>query len=66
MAIMGFGGGALIASPLSRQLMSFYDPAYDGTAGTVPNGRAVAEGKVLASGGRADLSAQLPLSPLRR
>ena len=42
MAIMGFGGGALIASPLSRQLMSFYDPAYDGTAGTVPNGEAVA------------------------
>src|SRR4029453_4846654 len=42
MAIMGFGGGALIASPLSRQLMSFYDPSYDGTAGTVPNGRAVA------------------------
>src|SRR5215213_7368739 len=32
MAIMGFGGGALIASPLSRQLMGFYDPAYDGTA----------------------------------
>jgi MFS family permease len=29
MAIMGFGGGALIASPLSRQLMSYYDPAYD-------------------------------------
>src|SRR5918993_5760724 len=28
MAIMGFGGGALIASPLSRQLMSFYDPDY--------------------------------------
>ena len=42
MAIMGFGGGALIASPLSRQLMSYYDPAYDGTAGTVPNGGAVA------------------------
>jgi MFS family permease len=42
MAIMGFGGGALIASPLSRQLMSFYDPSYDGTAGTVPNGHAVA------------------------
>ena len=36
MAIMGFGGGALIASPLSRQLMDFYDPAYDGTAGTTP------------------------------
>src|SRR6187402_3699784 len=29
MAIMGFGGGALIASPLSRQLMDFYDPAYN-------------------------------------
>jgi MFS family permease len=29
LAIMGFGGGALIASPLSRQLLSFYDPAYD-------------------------------------
>ncbi|MBM7806229.1 MFS family permease [Geodermatophilus bullaregiensis] len=42
MAIMGFGGGALIASPLSRQLMSYYDPGYDGTAGTVPNGEAVA------------------------
>jgi MFS family permease len=42
MAIMGFGGGALIASPLSRQLMDLYDPQYDGTAGTVPSGRAVA------------------------
>jgi MFS family permease len=42
MAIMGFGGGALIASPLSRQLMDLYDPAYDGTAGTVPSGSAVA------------------------
>ncbi|TFV86448.1 OFA family MFS transporter [Blastococcus sp. CT_GayMR16] len=41
MAIMGFGGGALIASPLSRQLMDLYDPAYDGTAGTVPSGSAV-------------------------
>ncbi|MCW2538017.1 MAG: Major Facilitator Superfamily transporter [Modestobacter sp.] len=41
MAIMGFGGGALIASPLSRQLMNWYDPAYDGTAGTVPSGHAV-------------------------
>ena len=27
-AIMGFGGGALIASPLSRQLMSLYDSGY--------------------------------------
>ncbi|BCJ56311.1 MFS transporter [Actinoplanes sp. NBRC 14428] len=29
LAIMGFGGGALIASPLSRQLLSFYDGGYD-------------------------------------
>ncbi|WP_405071364.1 hypothetical protein OG558_18475 [Kribbella sp. NBC_01510] len=29
LAIMGFGGGALIASPLSRQLLSQYDSAYD-------------------------------------
>ena len=42
MAIMGFGGGALIATPLSRQLMSFYDPSYDGTAAGVPSGGAVA------------------------
>jgi MFS family permease len=41
MAIMGFGGGALIASPLSRQLMNWYDPAYDGTATTTPSGHAV-------------------------
>ncbi|HYH24505.1 MAG TPA: OFA family MFS transporter [Blastococcus sp.] len=43
MAIMGFGGGALIASPLSRQLMSWYDPGYDpSVAGTTPSGNAVA------------------------
>ncbi len=43
MAIMGFGGGALVASPLSRQLMNWYDPDYDpSVAGTVPGGRAVA------------------------
>jgi len=29
LAIMGFGGGALIASPLSRQLLSAYDGNYD-------------------------------------
>ncbi len=29
LAIMGFGGGALIAGPLARQLMSFYDSDYD-------------------------------------
>ena len=34
MAIMGFGGGALIASPLSRQLLSFYDSGYDPNVGT--------------------------------
>jgi len=29
MAIMGFGGGAMVASPLSRQLLSAYDGSYD-------------------------------------
>jgi MFS family permease len=29
MAIMGFGGGALVASPLSRQLIALYDGGYD-------------------------------------
>jgi MFS family permease len=29
MAIMGFGGGAMIASPLSAQLMAMFDPAYN-------------------------------------
>src|SRR3954449_9331368 len=43
MAIMGFGGGALIASPLSRQLMDFYDPAYNpADKASVPAGSAVA------------------------
>ena len=28
LAIMGFGGGAMVASPLSRQLLSRYDPGY--------------------------------------
>jgi MFS family permease len=43
MAIMGFGGGALIASPLSRQLMGLYDPSYDpSNAQSVPAGHAVA------------------------
>ena len=32
MAIMGFGGGALIASPLSSALLTFYDPNF-GTPG---------------------------------
>ncbi len=43
MAIMGFGGGALIASPLSGRLMALYDSSYDPLdATTVPSGQAVA------------------------
>ncbi|WP_337060221.1 OFA family MFS transporter [Kineococcus sp. G2] len=43
MAIMGFGGGALVASPLSTRLLGVYDDAYDPTvAGSVPSGEAVA------------------------
>ncbi|MCI3924127.1 OFA family MFS transporter [Paenibacillus sp. TRM 82003] len=43
MAIMGFGGGALVASPLSTRLLGAYDDAYDPTvAGSVPSGEAVA------------------------
>jgi MFS family permease len=34
LAIMGFGGGALIASPLSRQLLSYYDAGYDPNVST--------------------------------
>src|SRR5689334_12757786 len=34
LAIMGFGGGALIASPASRQLLSFYDDGYDPNVAT--------------------------------
>lgn len=40
MAIMGFGGGALIASPLSTQLLRFFDPE-SGTEGWVASGEAV-------------------------
>ncbi|MFD0968352.1 OFA family MFS transporter [Plantactinospora endophytica] len=42
LAIMGFGGGAMLASPLSRQLLSFYDPNYDPT-----NSASVASGGAL-------------------
>jgi len=43
MAIMGFGGGALVASPLSRQLMSLYDAGYDpSNSKSVPTGGTVA------------------------
>ena len=34
LAIMGFGGGALIASPASRQLLSFFDDNYDPSVAT--------------------------------
>ena len=34
LAIMGFGGGALIASPLERQLLSNYDSGYDPSVAT--------------------------------
>lgn len=34
MAIMGFGGGALVASPLSRRLLAAYDPGGDPASGT--------------------------------
>ncbi|SDI37863.1 Sugar phosphate permease [Arthrobacter subterraneus] len=40
MAIMGFGGGALIASPLSTQLLRMYDPN-SGAEGWVASGEAV-------------------------
>jgi MFS family permease len=42
LAIMGFGGGALIASPASRQLLSLYDPDYDPNVATsVASGHAL-------------------------
>ncbi|MEX5302396.1 OFA family MFS transporter [Kocuria sabuli] len=40
MAIMGFGGGALIASPLSAALLNLYDPD-SGSPGWVASGDAV-------------------------
>jgi MFS family permease len=42
LAIMGFGGGAMVASPLSRQLLSFYDPGYNpSNAGSTASGGAL-------------------------
>ncbi len=42
MAIMGFGGGAMVASPASRQLLSLYDPVYDATdPASLADGRAL-------------------------
>lgn len=44
MAIMGFGGGALIASPVSAKLLALYDPGYDPTdPSQVAGGGAVAQ-----------------------
>src|SRR3569623_1152441 len=43
LAIMGVGGGALIASPLSQHLMSWYDADYNpSVASSIPSGSAVA------------------------
>ncbi len=42
MAIMGFGGGAMIASPLSSKLLGIYDPSYDAATG-VASGASVSK-----------------------
>ncbi|MCD9199013.1 OFA family MFS transporter [Aeromicrobium wangtongii] len=42
MAIMGFGGGAMIASPLSAKLLGIYDDKFD-TATGIASGSAVAK-----------------------
>ena len=42
LAIMGFGGGALVASPAARQLLAAYDPHYNSSvASSVASGRAL-------------------------
>ena len=42
MAIMGFGGGALVASPVSARLLSLFDSSYDATGpSSVASGGAV-------------------------
>ncbi|MFG3683720.1 OFA family MFS transporter [Micromonospora chalcea] len=42
LAIMGFGGGAMVASPLSRQLLSFFDAGYDPSdSGSTASGSAL-------------------------
>ncbi len=42
LAIMGFGGGALVASPAERQLLSLYDPAFKPSVSTsVASGHAL-------------------------
>jgi MFS family permease len=43
LAIMGFGGGALIASPLSARLLALYDSGYDASdPASIASGAAVA------------------------
>ena len=43
LAIMGFGGGALVASPVSSKLLAIYDPSFDASDTTsVAGGAAVA------------------------
>jgi MFS family permease len=42
LAIMGFGGGAMIASPLSAKLLGTFDPNYD-SAAAIASGDAVAK-----------------------
>ncbi len=43
LAIMGFGGGALVASPVSSRLLALYDPSFDSSDTTsVASGSAVA------------------------
>ncbi len=43
MAIMGFGGGAMIASPLSSKLLGIYDSSFGAGGSTVASGSAVAK-----------------------
>ena len=42
MEIMGFGGGAMIASPLSSKFLGLYDDNYD-AATAIASGSAVAK-----------------------
>jgi MFS family permease len=44
LAIMGFGGGALVASPASRQLLALFDPDFDPA-----NAKSLADGSALTS-----------------
>ncbi|TDW95621.1 MFS transporter [Kribbella pratensis] len=50
LAIMGFGGGALVASPLSRQLLGLYDSGYDPNVSTSVAGGSALVGLFLTLG----------------